>query len=137
LRYIEGQPPRGWETTKTTKWDVRRTVVEQVDAPDEANAQRILASRLAAAGFTVVELNPVHPYPEYEVEVQQTVRTTVRVQAKNAASAALQVDNVSFPLPPQADDWEGLEGYTYIVREPDSGPVPREILYDGDAQDLQ
>lgn len=66
---------------------------------------------------------------EYEVEVQRTISIAVKVVAKNPRSAAKTVDKTSFPLPP-ANEWDTLEGWTYIVRDPQTS----EELYEGDGQ---
>lgn len=143
MRYIEGVPAEplphssksympstvdpAWPQTR--KWDARCTVVQRVDAASEREAQRILSARLAGSGFTVADEPKQYEYEYFEVEVHRTISTTARVRAKNPLSAARQVDNLSFPLPP-ADDWDGIEGWTYIVRSNGT------IVYEGDAQEL-
>lgn len=138
MRYVEGYPQRG---DGRGVWSTVITVAERIAAPDEGEAIRILSSRLQAAGFATLpataEAKGAYPYPEYEVEVRRVITTTVGVRAKNPLSAAKQVDETSFPLPTDLSDWEGAEGWTYVVRGPDSGPIPREILYEGDAQELE
>lgn len=145
MRYIEGVPadplPHSSKSympstldpawPQTRKWDARCTVVQRVDAASEREAQRILSARLAGSGFTVADEPKQYDYEYYEVEVQKEVTTTVRVRAKNALSAAKQVDNMSYPLPPAAD-WDDVEGWNYTVRGNASG----KILYEGDAQEL-
>jgi hypothetical protein len=141
MRYIEGLPRNApdWPPDEHTrpvnrKWHTRIGVYDRISAPDSESAIRILTSRLAAAGFTfVIDSGKAAEAVEggledYEVEVQRMVTTTVKVRAQNETSAARQVDNTSFPLPQNGDDWEGIEGYTYIVRKPGDG----EILYEGD-----
>lgn len=138
-----GVPPMPEPQTKPERagtWSTVIAVGAILEAPDAASAIRILSSRLAAAGFATLpataEAKGAYPYPEYEVEVRKTVSTTTRVRAKNPLSAAKQVDDTSYPLPPVGDDWETVDDYTYTVRGPDSGPIPREILYEGNAQEL-
>lgn len=144
MRYMEGYPRNGRaEVTRPLQrtgrhWNTLVTVADVIGATDAGNAIRVLSSRLAGAGFKPVlttasaeEIKNYGDLEDYEVEVQRTITTTVKVRARNEASAAKQVDNTSFPLP-GLDDWETLGDYTYIVREPDSG----EQLYEGDAQDL-
>jgi threonine synthase len=118
-------------------WNTRVTVTERIEAPDADNAARILSSRLTANGFTIEPSTAVaigaYEYPEYEVEVQRTVTTTVTTRAKNPLSAAKQADTVGFPLP-STGEWDAIDGWTYIVREKNGSG---EILYEGNAQELE
>lgn len=88
-----------------------------------------------------VETEQRPEYEEYDVEIQQAMRVTVKVRAKNPLSAARIVDDTSYELP-DSGDWEHVcgEGYEYSVRRQATGevvgPLTWVALYRGDAQDL-
>ena len=55
----------------------------------------------------------------YEVEVMQTIVTTVTVQADSEDEALGKVDERSFPLPPR-DEWSSVKGsFEYEVLSDD------------------
>lgn len=66
----------------------------------------------------------------FEIEVQQTITTTVEVKARNLAGAAAKVIRADFPLPPR-DEWENI-GWCYRA------PTDADGKYDpeGDWEDL-
>lgn len=81
-----------------------------------------------------VDVIPGFTYEEFEVEVQRTVSTTLRINAKNESSAALIADSTTTSLPGFGDGWEPADGtgWHYVVRAADG-----TRLYSGDAQELQ
>ena len=64
--------------------------------------------------------------PSYNVHIYRTIAVDVAVEADSPEEAVATVNKSSFPLPPY-DDWELIDGWRYVVYDPDSGdPVYEE-----------
>lgn len=62
----------------------------------------------------------------FQIEVQQTITTTVEVRARNLEGAVAKAIRRDFPLPPR-DEWENI-GWTY------QAPVDDDGHYDPEGQ---
>ena len=62
----------------------------------------------------------------HHVHVQRTITTEVMVEAETPEAAVSSVSHSDFPLPPY-DQWEIIDGWRFVVYDPDSGmPVYEE-----------
>lgn len=89
----------------------------------------VTAVMLFASGDA--ELRPAaFAHEEFTVKITSECSAEVRVQAKNALSAAKIVDSTDFRLP-ASEEWSHEGGYSYTVYAADGTE-----LYSGDAQEL-